>query len=235
MKTPLRPSLLTNKSSIRSLLLLLFALFCGLTGANAQTFRGALSGNVTDASGAIVANAKVTLTNTGTAIELNTVTTSNGDFSFQDLPAGTYSVSVSAAGFQPVNVNRVEVTAGNVYTLPVKLTVGQVSSAIEVSAAAVSVDAESSTQSDTLNDKSVQDLPLNGRDFTQLIAVTPGYGGYAVGGFGSLNGTRANQMNWQIDGTDNNDFSWSCPSMLSTNSPRKPNLTRKRAVARAAP
>ena len=59
----------------------------------------------------------------------------------------------------------------------------------------------------------MQDLPLNGRDFTQLIAVTPGYGGYSVGGFGSLNGTRANQMNWQIDGTDNNDFWHNIPAV----------------------
>jgi hypothetical protein len=213
MPTLLRWTLSNTRLSVHSLLLVLFALSFGAAGGSAQTFRGAVSGNVTDASGAIVANAKVTLTNTGTAIELNTVSTSNGDFSFQDLPAGTYSVSVSAAGFQPVNVTNVAVTAGNVYTLPVKLAVGQVSSAIEVSAASVSVDAESSTQSDTLNDKSVQDLPLNGRDFTQLIAVTPGYGGYAVGGFGSLNGTRANQMNWQIDGTDNNDFWHNIPAV----------------------
>src|SRR4030081_2571316 len=59
----------------------------------------------------------------------------------------------------------------------------------------------------------VQDVPLNGRDFTQLIAVAPGYGGYSGGGFGSLNGTRANQMNWQIDGVDNNDIWHNIPAV----------------------
>ena len=54
---------------------------------------------------------------------------------------------------------------------------------------------------------------MNGRDFTQFIAVQPGYSGYAVGGFGSLNGTRANQMNWQIDGVDNNDFWHNIPAV----------------------
>jgi hypothetical protein len=199
--------------SISLLTLLCIALLCGINGAHAQTFRGAISGTVTDATGAVIPNAKVTLTNAGTSIEVNTIATSGGDFSFQDLPPGTYTVSVAAAGFQPVTINKVDVSAGNVYNLPVKLVVGQVSTAVEVSAAAVSVDAESSTQSDTLSTQSVQNLPLNGRDFTQLIAIAPGYGGYSVGGFGSLNGTRANQMNWQIDGTDNNDFWHNIPAV----------------------
>ncbi len=181
--------------------------------ANAQTFRGAISGTVTDASGAIVPNAKVSSISNATSVELNTASTADGVFSFQDLPLGTYTIKVSAPGFESVTVERVEVTAGSVYALPVKLTVGQTTSTVEVSAAAVSVDAESSTQSDTITDKAIQDMPLNGRDFTQLIAVTPGYGGYSVGGFGSLNGTRANQVNWQIDGTDNNDFWHNIPAV----------------------
>ena len=61
--------------------------------------------------------------------------------------------------------------------------------------------------------KVVADLPLNGRDFTQMIALTPGYGGYSGGGYGSLNGTRANQMNWQIDGVDNNDLWHNIPAV----------------------
>src|SRR5207253_3867920 len=56
-------------------------------------------------------------------------------------------------------------------------------------------------------------VPLNGRDFTQLIGVSPGYGGYSGGGFGSLNGTRPNQINWQIDGVDNNDFWHNIPAV----------------------
>lgn len=199
--------------SFRALFLAMFAFLSGVAGTNAQTFRGAVSGSVTDASGAVIAGAKVTITNTATAAELSMVTTSDGVFSFQDLTAGAYTVNVSATGFQSSIVSGVEVSAGNVYTLPVKLTVGQLTTAVEVSAAAVSVDAESSTQSDTITDKSIQDLPLNGRDFSQMIAISPGYGGYAVGGFGSLNGTRPNQMNWQIDGTDNNDFWHNIPAV----------------------
>src|SRR5260370_6208474 len=84
---------------------------------------------------------------------------------------------------------------------------------VEVSAAGLSLDTTTQTQNMTISSDVVQDVPLNGRDFTQLIATAPGYGGYSVGGFGSLNGTRPNQMNWQIDGVDNNDFWHNIPAV----------------------
>src|SRR5579862_9812732 len=181
--------------------------------SHAQTFRGAINGTVVDPSGAVVAGAEVKATNNGTAVVLVTTSTSEGQFAFQDLPLGSYKISVNAPGFQPVNVDNVSVTAGTVYTLPVKLTVGQQTTAIEVSAASVAVDTTTSTQNMSIPATVVQNVPLNGRDFTQLISTAPGYGGYSVGGFGSLNGTRANQMNWQIDGVDNNDFWHNIPAV----------------------
>lgn len=182
--------------------------------AYSQTFRGAINGTVVDSSGAMVAGASVRATNKGTAVTLTSATTSDGQFSFQDLPLGAYQVSVSASGFQTVNFDNVTVTAGSVYTLPVKLSVGSAgTTAVEVSAAALSIDTTTATQNMTIPSTVVQDVPLNGRDFTQLISVAPGYGGYSVGGYGSLNGTRANQMNWQIDGVDNNDFWHNIPAV----------------------
>jgi Carboxypeptidase regulatory-like domain/TonB dependent receptor len=179
----------------------------------AQTFRGAINGNVTDPSGAVVAGATVQATNNATGVVRSTVTTSDGQFAFQDLPLGSYKIIVTASGFKQTNVDNVTVTAGGVYTLPVKLSVGQQATTIEVSAAAVALDTTTQTQNLTIPNAIVQNLPLNGRDFTQLISVAPGYGGYSVGGFGSLNGTRANQMNWQIDGVDNNDFWHNIPAV----------------------
>ena len=179
-----------------------------------QTFRGAINGTVTDPSGAVVANAAVKATNVATDVAVSTVTTSDGQFSFQDMPLGTYKISVTASGFRPMAVDNVSVTAGGVYTLPVKLSPGSAgTTVVEVSAAALTLDTTTATQSDTISDVAVQEIPLNGRDFSQLIAVSPGYGGYSVGGFGSLNGTRANQMNWQVDGTDNNDFWHNIPAI----------------------
>src|SRR5580693_10358191 len=90
----------------------------------AQTFRGAINGGVTDPSGAVVAGATVKATNVATAVTIDTTTTSDGEFAFQDLPLGTYKIEVSASGFRPVAIEKVEVTAGSVYTLPVKLAAG---------------------------------------------------------------------------------------------------------------
>jgi hypothetical protein len=183
-------------------------------GAYSQTFRGAINGAVTDPSGAVVANASVKATNMATDVAITATTTSDGAFSFQDLPLGTYKISVSAEGFKPITVDNVNVTAGGAYTLPVKLSVGGTgTTAVEVSAAALTIDTTSAAQNNLIPTEAVQDVPMNGRDFTQFAAVQPGYGGYSVGGFGSLNGTRANQMNWQIDGVDNNDFWHNIPAV----------------------
>jgi hypothetical protein len=185
----------------------------GATGY-AQTFRGAINGTVTDPSGAVVAGASVKATNVATAVAITATTTSGGEFAFQDLPLGTYKVEVTASGFRTAAVDGITVTAGGVYTLPVKLAAGSAgTTVVEVSAAALTLDTTTATQDNIIPGEAVADVPMNGRDFTQFAAVQPGYGGYSVGGFGSLNGTRANQMNWQIDGVDNNDFWHNIPAV----------------------
>jgi hypothetical protein len=183
-----------------------------LTGT-AQTFRGSINGSVTDPSGAAVPNAQVKATEAATGLDHTTVSTNDGQFSFQDLPLGLYKVTVTAAGFPPYAVDKVEVVAGTIYTLPIKLSLQQQSTTVEVSAAALALDTTTQTQTMTIDENIVQDMPLNGRDFTQMISVEPGFGGYNVGGFGSLNGTRPNQINWQIDGVDNNDFWHNIPAV----------------------
>ncbi len=194
------------------LIVLLLVLFL-VVPANAQTFRGSINGTVTDPSGASVPGAAVKATEVSTNIEHNTTTSSEGQFSFQDLALGFYKVSVTASGFPTYSVDKVEVVAGQIHTLSVQLKIGQSSTTVEVSAAAITLDTTTSTQSMTIADDMVQNAPLNGRDFTQLIAVQPGFGGYNVGGYGSLNGTRPNQINWQIDGVDNNDFWHNIPAV----------------------
>jgi hypothetical protein len=130
----------------RALNLILFSFILAVSGAYGQTFRGAINGTVTDPSGAAVAGATVTATDTATNIAHNTVATTEGQFAFQDLPPGTYSVTVTAAGFQKTTVSNVIVSAGNIYTMPVTLAVGQQSTVVEVAAAAVAIDTTTSTQ-----------------------------------------------------------------------------------------
>src|SRR2546421_9232284 len=198
---------------MKRLVLVVLVVLSLAVGVTAQTFRGAINGTVTDPSGSVVPNAAVKATEIATGIDHNGVTTSEGQFSFQDIPLGFYKVSVTASGFPVYAVDRVEVVAGSIYTLQVKLTLQQQSTTVEVSAAALTLDTTTATQNMTISSDVVQDVPLNGRDFTQLIAVAPGYGGYSVGGFGSMNGARANQNNWQIDGVDNNDFWHNIPAV----------------------
>jgi len=190
----------------------LFALLVVVT-ANSQTFRGAINGTVTDPSGAAVAGASVKATESATGLEHSTTTSTEGQFSIQDIPLGFYKVSIAATGFPTNTVDKVEVVAGTIYTLNVQLKLGPSSTTVEVSAAAITLDTTTSAQTMSIQDDVVQNAPLNGRDFTQLIAVQPGFGGYNVGGFGSLNGTRPNQINWQIDGVDNNDFWHNIPAV----------------------
>lgn len=182
--------------------------------ASAQTFRGGINGTVTDQSGAVVPGASVEATDTATNESHKSITSSAGEFSFQEIPLGTYTVTVTVSGFQTEKVNNIPVTAGVIYTLPVKLSVASAGTqTVEVSAAAYTLDTTTTTQTTIIDSKTVEDVPLNGRDFTQFITLTPGFSDSGAGGYGSLNGTRANQINWQIDGVDNNDIWHNIPAV----------------------
>src|ERR1700730_12776543 len=193
-----------------SIVVVLFSL---AFSAAAQTYRGAINGTVTDPSGAVIPDAEVKARNKATQITASTTSTSDGQFAFQDLPVGSYVVVITASGFPEMSVDNVMVTQGSIYTLPVKLALSQQATTVEVSAATLSLDTTTETQTTTVTGGQLQDMPLNGRDFTQLISVTPGFGGYSAGGYGAVNGTRANQVNWQIDGVDNNDLWHNIPAV----------------------
>lgn len=190
------------KSLLRHLYLVLLVLaFAATSSLVAQTFRGGIAGSVQDSSGAAVPNAKIVLTGIDTGFKREMVSTSAGDYSFQDLPLGNYTVEVSSPGFTTQKVEHIAVRPGQVYTLDIKLGVASTTEQINVSADAVAIDALSTTNNAVVPEQAVSNIPLNGRDFTQLIKIVPGYNGA-----GSMNGARTNQNNWQIDGVDNNDI-----------------------------
>jgi outer membrane receptor protein involved in Fe transport len=203
----------SRRISSSTFLLLLGAALLLIQVAPAQTFRGGMNGVVTDQSGAVVPGAEVIAIDTATSVQHATVTSSGGEFTFPDLPLGSYNVTAAAPGFQKVQVDKVEIKAGSIYSLPIKLRVAQQATTIEVSAAALTLDPTSTTQTAGVSGKPLQDTPLNGRDFTQLIILAPGFSNSGAGGYGSLNGTRANQINWQIDGIDNNDLWHNIPAV----------------------
>ena len=202
-----------SRSVFNVLLWMLVAVFAMPVISFGQTFRGGINGTVTDQSGAVVAGATVEAVAADTGVSHKTISSSAGAYSFEDMPLGTYTVTVSSSGFQQSIISKVPVTAGVIYTLPVKLNVAAAGATVEVSASGLALDTTSATQTTDISEEVVQSIPLNGRDFTQMIGMAPGFAGYALGGFGSVNGTRGNQVNWQIDGADNNDWWHNIPAV----------------------
>lgn len=205
-----------TRSVFTVVLLALAALFTLPATSFAQTFRGGISGTVADQSGAVVPGAQVTAVETSTNTDYKTVSSSAGEFAFANMPLGSYTISISAAGFKGIKVDKVPVTAGATYTLPVKLSVASSGETVEVQADSLTLDTVTDTQSTALPEEVVQNLPNSGRDFTQMLSQTPGFAGLSTGGgagVASVNGTRSNSVNWQIEGTDNNDLWWNIPAV----------------------
>ena len=206
---------LFSRSVVRHFVIAL-VLFAGICFVHAQSFRGGINGTVTDTTGAAIANASVAAVQTDTGTTRTSVSSSAGEFSFQDLPVGSYSITISIAGFQTVKTDKVTVSAGTVYTLPVSLPLSSSSTSMEVEAAGIALDTTSTTQTTDIPTQVVADVPMNARDFTQILQFTPGFAGYSLGGgagLASVNGQRSNEVNWQIEGTDNNDLWWNIPAV----------------------
>jgi len=189
---------------MKPILPIVFLLLLFVTVVPAQNFRGGIKGVVTDASGAILPAATVKATNEATGLVNSTVASTAGEFSFLDMPLGDYSIEVSQAGFETLKINGVRVSGGTVYDLPVKLGVARVTSTVEVSAAAVSIETSTAALTNVVPPRTVQDLPVNGRTYTLMISTAAGFSG--TGSSGTFNGSRTGQVNQQIDGIDNNDI-----------------------------
>ena len=184
--------------------------------AHAQTYRGGINGSVTDHTGAAIANATVTAIDTATNQTYTTVSTSAGEFSFTNLPISSYTITIAFTGFSTAKYDKVQIEAGSSYLISAKLALSSTSSTVEITAAAITLDTASDVQATVLPEVVVQNIPNSGRDFTQLVAQTTGFAGLNTGGGGgvsSVNGTRTNSVNWQIEGTDNNDFWWNIPAV----------------------
>ena len=170
--------------------------------AGAQTYRGTLTGMVTDASGAAVPNANVQLKNPATNETLTGKTNSAGDFSFPELPVGTYTLVVSAPGFTAQSLDNIAIEVTKIRDQKIQLSVGAESTIVNVQASGVALDTTTSQLIAVVDQKSVQQIPLNGRNFQQMVHLAPGVSPYS---YGSVNGTRTAGVNYQIDGADNND------------------------------
>jgi hypothetical protein len=171
----------------------------------AQRITGDIAGEVTDATGAVLPNVTVTALNTGTNFSRSAVTSDTGAFRIPELPIGTYKVTASAEGFKSA-VQTTNVQAGAVNPASFKLTIGQRTETVEVEGSAPLVELSPNNNNYVDNEK-IENVPLNGRDFNSLLAITPGVQRTPGGGFQaiSINGSKVESNNYFIDGLYNND------------------------------
>ena len=187
---------------------LVFLALMGMTASQSAFAQTAtITGNVVDSTGAVVANAKITIHNVDTNIDRTTESSGEGDFTVVQIPPGTYNVSVQASGFKVATFNALVLTVDQALTLAVRLEVGDVTQSVVVSGETVAqIDTTDAQVSSVIDDRQVRELPLILRDPYQLILLTPGAIGTnsGLGGF-SVNGSREQNNNFKLDGADNND------------------------------
>src|SRR5271157_81409 len=138
---------------------------------SAQT-AGTISGHVADTTGAVIPGVAITLTNTGTSATRSTVTTGSGDYLFPDVPPGIYNISAKLAGFKTDSSNNVEVQVQQSVRLDFILQVGAVTQSVIVTGAAALLQAENATLGTVIENEAVNELPLNGRNYLSLVALS---------------------------------------------------------------
>jgi hypothetical protein len=194
------------------------ALLIGAISASAQVTSGNIVGRITDSSGAILPGATVTVTSATTGEVRSAPTNASGDYVFNLLPIGTYTVLVELQGFGKQSA-RIALSAGDRARFDGRMTVGQLAENVTVTAKTSLLQTDTATVSALVTEKAVQDLPVNGRNFVRLVQTVPGAHEGVPNSFASgtrpgdrrqtsaisINGSLDNQNNHLIDGVDNNE------------------------------
>lgn len=219
-----------NCFSLSLLAALLLTSFITVPPARAQVTGATLTGTVTDPSGAVIPNAKVSVKNTATGVARDVTANSTGIYTAPNLLPGSYDITISASGFSTEVRSGIVLTVGQNQVLNVALQVGKVTNLVQVTGAAPTVQLASSSISAVVNATTVRELPLNGRDWTLLATLDPGIdalgslqqavtSGYNRGnrGYGTeltISGARPQQNNYRVDGISVNDYANSGPGSV---------------------
>ena len=211
-------------SRLLSTLAVLALCLIGSTVLFAQGTGGRILGRVADASGAVLAEVKVTLTNEATNVSQETQTNASGDYSFPQVPVGTYTLSFDLKGFKTIVSKGVTVELNQVLTFNSTMQVGETKEVVEVTSEAPLVDTSSTQLGAVMDNRQVQNLPLNSRDTYQLLQLQPGvmstvgssnslvYGSDSPGAV-SVNGGRGRSNNFSVNGGDANDLFANLPTV----------------------
>jgi hypothetical protein len=159
----------------------------------AQTVTGTIRGTITDQSGAIVQGAKVTAINIATGVQTPAVANSAGEYAIRFLQIGQYKITVEAAGFQKADYGPFALEIDQVAKVDIPLKIGASSTTIEVTEAAQPIlQTENPTNGETFTENTINAMPLNGRDFSQLTVFTPGAVSTGYGTYGAVSGSASN-------------------------------------------
>jgi hypothetical protein len=195
---------------MRMILLAALVLVFAAGSAWAQKDTGSIAGTVKDATGAVVAGAKVVVSDVDRGITFTSTTDESGEYVASPLRVGHYTVTIEHAGFKKAVSVPVALDVQQRIVVNIALEIGQIGEVIEVSGAAPLLETETSSLGQVVDNKRVVNLPLNGRNFAQLALLTAGTapsepGSRDEGGYGfSANGARSLQNNFLLDGVDNN-------------------------------
>jgi hypothetical protein len=189
----------------------LITLFVLSRSAVAQVDEGAITGTVQDSTGAVVPNAQVTLVNTDQGITMETKSNGSGGYTFSPVRIGHYEITVTAQGFSKTTQKNITVQVAQVVQANITLKLGAATETVEVTTAPPVLQTEEASVGQVIGSQEVNDLPLNGRNFTFLAQLGAGMQtpqadtrGNAASGAFSANGLRPSQNNYLIDGIDNN-------------------------------
>ncbi|MBX7171450.1 MAG: TonB-dependent receptor [Pyrinomonadaceae bacterium] len=197
------------------ILTICFLVFISAIFISAQTYRGKILGTVTDSNGGAVVGLTVKVKNTETGLERTTVTDGEGNYSFAELAIGEYEVTADGAGkgLQTFKATKVMVGVASETRTDFTLNARTLDEIVTVEINAIQPDTTSTTLGGAIQARAVEDLPINGRDFTKFLTLVPGAAGDpsgatdSPGSFGlfSSNGNRGRSNNYLLDGTDMND------------------------------
>ena len=206
----------------------LMVLSVGLSGSIWSQTLGSIVGEIKDPSGAVAPNVKVTAINTETNVSRETLTNTAGIYTFPALIPGNYTIKVEASGFQLMRRSNIELQVQQTASIDFVLAIGQNTQAVEVSGVAALLNTEDATVGTVIEERRIIELPLNGRNFFSLVALSPNvtYGftpaQQASGRLGgtrstltmSLSGARATWANYTLDGITNTDVDFNTYIML---------------------
>ena len=189
--------------------LAVLCLCCALLTPNAlaqsQATTGDIEGRVLDPAGAVISNATVTAKNQATGFERIVNTDGDGNFRIILLPPGTYTVEATSGGFNKASASSVQVTVGSKANLDLSLTVAGVSEMTYIVVEPPTVETTRTSVSTTINERAIENLPINGRNFQDFSTLSPGVIRDPRGGDLSVGGQRGTLNSLQVDGVDNNN------------------------------